>query len=505
MGNQYNTLLNKIHQLHDLEKVAQLLVWDREVNMPPMGAAGRTQQISTLQQMIHSMGTSDEMGALIEQAADEVQSEGHPYDSVEASLIRFVTRGYAEGKKFPAEHIARITEVSGAAMPVWAKARQENDFPSFAPYLDQVIELSQEQAEILGYEDEKYDALINQYERGVKTADVRQVFDTVKAQTVPLIQEIQEKGDVIDDTFLHQEYSVATQQKIAPYFAEAVGYDFQRGHIGTATHPFAINFSRDDARITTRWNKQFLNPFLFGTMHECGHAMYEQGTGEDLARTPLARGTSMGVHESQSRMFENLVGRSYGFWQAHYHKLKEAFPSQLGDISLDQFYKAINKVQPSFIRVEADELTYNMHIILRFELEQEMLNGKITAAQLPEAWNNKMETMLGIVPENDSNGCLQDIHWTRPSFGYFPTYALGNLYASQLLDTATQQNPAINDELANGQVTALHQWLGEHIHKSGSKYDPAELISRATGNTLDPQPFIQYTTKKFSAIYELYS
>ena len=253
----------------------------------------------------------------------------------------------------------------------------------------------------------------------------------------------------------------------------------------------------------SRWYPNYLNPFLFGVMHECGHAMYEQGTGAELERTPLARGTSMGIHESQSRMFENLVGRSKGFWNTHYFKLKETFPEQLGDVNVDQFYKAINKVQPSFIRVEADELTYNMHIILRFELEQGMLNGDILAPDLPDAWREKMQKLLGVVPETDTTGCLQDIHWTRPSFGYFPTYALGNLYACQLLDSAKAQNSKITEELEEGKVTALHEWLSANIHTHGRKYDPAELVTKATGETLNHKPFVNYVTEKFSAIYDL--
>ena len=503
MGVKYGSFLEKVHELHDLEKAVWLMMWDREVNMPSNGGAVRTQQMATLQKMIHTMTTSDEMGEMIEKAEEEITAEAQPYDSTEASLVRFTKRAYKEAKQFPPEYIMRSAQASGAALPAWKEARENNDFATFAPHLEKMLELIHEQAEIIGYEDEKYDAMIKQYERGLKTADVRQVFAAVKAETVPLIQAIAAKGSVVDDSFLHQPFSIEAQKAVAPYFAEAVGYDFKRGHIGTATHPFAVSFSKDDARITTRWYKNFLNPFLFGVMHECGHAMYEQGTGAELERTPLARGTSMGVHESQSRMFENIIGRSRGFWKTHYYKLKETFPEQLGDVTVEQFYRAINKVQPSLIRVEADELTYNMHIILRFELEQAMLNGDLSAKELPTAWNDKMKELLGVVPETDTEGCLQDIHWTRPSFGYFPTYALGNLYASQLFDTAKAQNPTITAEVEKGQVGALHGWLSKNIHTHGSKYDPAELITRATGQTLTHQPFVAYATQKFSDIYDL--
>ncbi|MEM9776034.1 MAG: carboxypeptidase M32, partial [Chloroflexota bacterium] len=350
----------------------------------------------------------------------------------------------------------------------------------------------------------KYDALLSPYERGMKTADVQRVFDSVKAATVPLIEAISEKQHLVDDSLLHQEYSVELQKQAVPFFATAVGYDFDRGgEIGTAAHPFATSTSRFDARITTRWYPNFISPALFGTMHESGHAMYEQGTGDDLERTPLARGTSMGIHESQSRMMENLVGRSRSFWQAHFSKLKELFPDQLGSASAEDFYRSINKVSPSFIRVEADELTYNMHIMLRFELEQAMVNGKLSADQVPDAWNSKMEELLGIVPPNDAQGCLQDIHWTGTSFGYFPTYALGNFYSVQLLDAAVEQDPQIQTDLDAGDTQSLKKWLGENIHQHGKKFDPPELVTKATGRPLDHQPFVAYVSKKFGELYQL--
>ena len=268
-------------------------------------------------------------------------------------------------------------------------------------------------------------------------------------------------------------------------------------------HPFASSFSRDDARITSRWYPDYLSPSLFGTLHESGHAIYEQGTHPDLARTPMARGTSMGLHESQSRTFENIVGRSRGFWKSHFSKLQELFPAQLGDQTAESFYRAVNAVQPSLIRVEADELTYNLHIVLRFEMEQEMLKGNLPVDELPAAWNDKMEDLLGVVPETDREGVLQDIHGTRPIFGYFPTYALGNLYAAQFHQAALQQAPTIEAELSTGKTDALLSWLRTNIHQHGSKFKPAELVHRVTGRPLSHEPFIEYVTEKFSDVYEL--
>lgn len=498
---QLEKLLEAIYEIHDLTKARDVLGWDRETNMPKAGSEARIQQITTLGQIIHSKSTSDEMGHLIETAASELQDVDP--DSNEARLIAYLQRTYADARKLPAEFVKRVSEISGEARIAWAEARENNDFAAYRPHLEKVIALNQELAALYGYEDEPYDALLDKFEHGMKTAHVRQIFDATKAATVPLREAIDERGTAVDDSILYQAYSVEKQEEFARYIAAAAGYDFERGHLGTVIHPFATSFSRNDARITTRWYPNFLNAGLFGTLHESGHAMYEQGTHPDLARTPLARGTSMGIHESQSRMIENIIGRSREFWQCHYPKLQETFPQQLSDHSLDTFYRAINKVQPSLIRVEADELTYNFHIILRFELEQAMLNGELIAADLPTAWNDKMSALLGIVPSTDSEGCLQDVHWTRPGFGYFPTYALGNLYASQLYETATSQHPNIPHQIAHGDTSGIVGWLREQIHQHGRKFPPAELIQRATGKPLSHEPFVQYVTNKFTEIYGL--
>jgi carboxypeptidase Taq len=499
MSSRFAILLEYVYETHDLSKAAALLNWDREVNMPVAGAAARTQQLTTLNRLVHSRATSDEMGELIE--ATEAEIEGADYDSNEASLVRYLRRTYEKARKLPTEYVARVTEIRGKARPAWVKARAEDDFSQFLPWLEQVVELCQEKAELYGYQEEKYDALLDDFEHGMKTADVRAVFAAVKEELLPLREAIGERVSAVDDSVVHQTFDVDKQKEFARYIAEAVGYDFERGHLGTVVHPFATSFSRDDARITTRWFADFLSPSLFGTLHESGHAMYEQGTHEDLARTPLARGTSSGIHESQSRMIENIVGRSFGFWRAHFPKLQVLFPDQLGQCTAEEYYRAVNKVQPSFIRVEADEMTYNFHIILRFELEQAMLNGDLMAADLPSAWNDKMKELLGVVPPTDREGCLQDVHWSGPSFGYFPTYALGNLYASQFFEAAVAQNPTIDDELAQGNSSTLLNWLRENIHQHGRKFTPGELVKRATDAPLSHQPFVRYVTAKFGQIY----
>jgi carboxypeptidase Taq len=498
---QYKALVDKINEISDLEKSAAILSWDREVMMPAAGNDARTQQLATLRRIIHSSFISDEMGELIEAAGSEVKD--FPYDSNEASLIRYLKKSYSDSRKLPVEFVQRMSEITGQALPVWKEARANNDFLSFQPFLEQVIELGQEMAELYGYEDEKYDALLDKFERDATTAQVRELFRSAAEAIVPLREAIVNHGRPVDDSFLHLDYPIEKQKAVAPYLAETVGYDFSRGHLGTATHPFATSFSRDDVRITTRWYPKFINPSVFGTLHESGHAIYEQGTGSDLARTPLARGTSSGIHESQSRMMENIVGRSLHYWNTHFSRLQAEFPAPLGNVSVNQFYRAVNKVQPSYIRVEADELTYNLHIILRFELEQAMLNGELQAKDLPTAWNDKMQHLLGIVPPNDTEGCLQDIHWSSISFGYFPTYALGNLYAAQLFDAAVDQEPLIIEDLTEGNTGSLLKWLRTNIHQHGRKFTPTEIVQRATGAPLSHEAFVNYVTGKFSEIYEL--
>ncbi|MEM7032739.1 MAG: carboxypeptidase M32, partial [Chloroflexota bacterium] len=319
MSTQFETLLNKVYEIHDLEKALGVLSWDREVNMPKGGIEARGQQMTTLSKLIHTMSTSPEYGDQLSEAATEMEDAA--YDSFEASLIRYLKRDFENKTKLPTEFVARVSDVSTAAMVAWKQAREENDFPRFEPHLSKVIELVQEMADLYGYEDEKYDALLDKYETETKTADVRAIFDAVKTESKILLDRIEADGKAVDDHFLHLDYPVEKQKVFAHYMAESVGYDFERGHLGTATHPFATSFSNGDARITTRWYPNFINASVFGTLHESGHAMYELGTGDDLARTPLARGTSMGIHESQSRMMENIVGRSFGFWQRHYGKL----------------------------------------------------------------------------------------------------------------------------------------------------------------------------------------
>lgn len=501
MSSAYETLLDKVHQIYDLEKAARVLSWDREVSMPRGGDTARIQQLTTLRRLSHTLLTSDQMGELVEAAA--VELNGVPYESKPASLVRFLRRDYHNARKLPPDFFAHLTATIGQAGTAWKQARAADDFAVFRPWLEKVVALQREMVELLGYPDKPYDALLDKWEPGARTADVQATFAATKQALLPLYQAIRQRGRPVDDSCLRQPYDVEKQKAFAHYLAAAVGYDFERGHLGASVHPFSTGFARDDVRITTRYYPDFLGMSVFATLHEAGHAIYEQNTDPELTRTPLARETSAGFDESQSRLAENIIGRSRGFWQVHFPKLQASFPQQLGDCTVDAFYRAINQVKPGLIRVEADELTYNFHIILRFELEQGLIHGDLAVADLPAAWNDQMQATLGLTPPDDREGVLQDVHWSWGYFGYFPTYALGNLYAAQLYEAAVTQDPTIGEELENGRPEALLAWVAENVHRPGRKFPPTELIWRATGRPLGHQAFVRYATRKFGEIYDL--
>ena len=501
MGEKFDALKARLGEIHNLDMIAGLVGWDQQTYMPPGGAEAKASQMATLSRLGHEMFVSDETGRLIEDAAAEV--EGMAYDSDEASLIRVIREDYTEQTKLPTELVAELTRQTALAHEVWANARQGNDFRAFQPALEKIVALTIRQAEYLGYQDEPYDALLNQYERGITAKQVKAIFDEHKPELVQLIADVRANADAVSDAVLHQPFDVDKQRTFGLNVVQKYGYDLTRGRQDVAVHPFCTHFSRNDVRITTRFNPEWLNPALFGTMHEAGHAMYEQGIAPALEGSPLASGASLAVHESQSRMWENVVGRSKGFWSWALPQLKATFPDQLGSVDLDTFYKAINKVQPSYIRVEADEATYNLHIMLRFELESEMVAGRLNIADLPEEWNDRFEAFFGITPQSDTLGVLQDVHWSSGLIGYFPTYALGNLLAAQYYNQALKAHPSIPDEIASGQFDTLRGWLNTNIHQHGRKFTSEELTRRVTGESIQSRDYIQYLKTKFSDVYGL--
>lgn len=501
MGEKYDALLSHLADVQNLSRAASVLSWDQQTGMPHGGAAARAAQLTTLSRLHHTLFTGDKTAELLDAAANEIGDAD--YDSNEASLIRVVRQDYEEATRLPEDVVSKLTEATALSHHAWAKARENNDFQAFLPALEKVVGLTREAAEHIGYEETPYDALLTKYERGINTAQIKEIFDSHKPQLVELIAAISQNKDAVDNSILKQDFAVDRQREFALSVVKRYGFDFERGLQAESVHPFCTNFSRDDVRMTTRFSPDFLNPALFGLMHETGHGLYEQGVSPALDATPLAGGTSLGVHESQSRLWENIVGRSKGFWSWALPQLKETFPDQLGNVELDTFYKAINKVEPSYIRVEADEATYNLHIMLRFELEVDIIAGRVKLQDLPQEWNARFEQFFGIVPPTDSEGVLQDIHWSMGLLGYFATYALGNLLSVQYYNKALSVHPEIPDQIANGQFDTLRNWMTDNIYQHGRKYTSDELTRRITGEGIQSRDYIAYLQKKFGEIYGL--
>jgi carboxypeptidase Taq len=476
-----------------------MIGWDQQTYMPPGGGTARAEQSATLQKLIHETFTAEETGRLLNEAAAEVANLDP--DTDEARLVSVTRRDYEKARRVPAELVAELARVTAQATDVWAQARAHSTWEPFSPYLQKIVELNRRLADALGYADRSYDALLDQYEPDMKTAEVKAVFDAIKPDLIALVKAVSTKADTVSDEALHREYDEHKQWEFGLEVIKRYGFDFERGRQDKSVHPFTTSFSINDVRITTRADRNFLSPALFGTLHEAGHAMYEQGFDQALERTPLADGASLGMHESQSRMWENLVGRSRPFWNFFFPKLKVFFPAQLADQSVESFYRAANRVSPSLIRVEADEVTYGLHIMLRFDLENDLLDGSLKVADVPEAWNAKMREFLGITPPTTKDGALQDIHWSFGSIGYFPTYQLGNLISLQLWDKINADIPDLMDQIGNGEFAALLGWLRTNLHQHGRKFTSNELLQRITGGGLNPAPYLKYLKQKFGEIY----
>jgi carboxypeptidase Taq len=486
-------------EILDLSYTAALLGWDQQTYMPPGGAEARGNQLALLGRLVHERATSSELGKLLDELKPYTASLDP--DSDDARLVKVTARGYEKAIRVPTKHVVEFSQVTTLGQQAWVEARAKSDFSIFRPHLEKIVALRQEYASFFPNFEHPYDALLDDFEPNMKTADVKAIFDGLRPRQVELIKAIAGKP-LVDDSFLHQPFDEKKQWNFGVEVITKFGYDWNCGRQDKAPHPFTTSFGIHDVRITTRVAPDFINSMLFGTMHECGHALYGQGVPPELERTGLEGGASLAVHESQSRMWENLVGRSFPFWQYFYPRLQEIFP-QLAGVPLEKFYKGINKVQPSFIRVEADEATYNLHIMLRLEMEIALLEGKVAAKDMPDLWNAKMQEYLGVTPPNDAKGVLQDIHWSGGSIGYFSTYALGNLISVQLWEKINQDIPDLVEQIRQGKFETLLGWLREKIHRHGGKFEPQELVQKVTGSKIDPAPYVRYLTKKYSEIYNL--
>jgi len=495
--NEFKKILGKVA---DLRYAANVLDWDQQVYMPEDGDAERGEQIAAILEISHNLFVSDEIGKLLM----DLQSESIDLDpdSDEARLIKVTQRNFDKETKIPVDLLVELSQTTSMAHNAWVKAKTNNDFNSFQPYLKKIIELTKQKAECFKPYEHIYDALLDDYEPGMHTTDVKTIFSEIRPLQVDLIKSIS-KSQQIDDSFLKLKYDASKQWQFGVDVAAAFGLDWKRSRLDTTEHPFTTTFGQKDVRITTNISETIPTSAFFSTIHETGHALYELGFSPNLRRTPLSNAASLAFHESQSRLWENLVGRSRQFWTYFYPKFKTSFSEQLTNIDLESFYRAINKVEPSLIRTEADEATYNLHIMLRFELELELIEGKLKVEHLPEAWNEYMKDYLGIIPPNDTLGVLQDVHWSAGLIGYFPTYAIGNLISAQLWEKMHRDMVDLDDKICKGEFMELLSWLNTNIHQHGAKFEPQELIQKITGNRIDSQPYIRYLQTKYKDIYQL--
>ena len=501
MGEKLAQLKDILGEVADLRAAESVLSWDQQTYMPPGGADGRAFALSTLSRLSHERFVSDQVGELLEAAQREVASQGPDGDDVR--LLRVTRRLYQKERKVPAEYVAEFSRVTSLANQTWQQARAESKFSIFQDPLVHIVKLRRQYADFFAPYDSVYDPLLDDFEPGMKTAQVKAIFDALRPRQVELIQAISAKGPAVDDSVLYKHYPEDRQWTFGLEVAQRFGYDLKRGRQDRAAHPFTSGFNTGDVRITTRFDADYLADSLFSTLHEAGHALYEQGIRSQFDRTPLVSALSLAVHESQSRTWENLVGRSRAFWVAFYGRLQELFPENLSRVDLESFYRAVNKVSPSLIRVNADEATYNLHIMLRFELELALMEGTLAVPDLPQAWNSRVQEYLGLTPPDDAKGVLQDIHWSFGGIGYFPTYALGNLVAAQLWETILKALPDLPAQIEHAQFEGLLAWLRQNLHQHGGKFEPMELIERMTGAQLSSEPYLRYLKAKYGEIYRL--
>jgi carboxypeptidase Taq len=492
-------LIDRFRDVRMLESVGALVGWDQHTYMPPKGAGHRAEQMGYLAKLGHAQLTSPRIGDLLRQL--ETWSVMKKPETTEAVNIREIRRTYDRAVKMPPKLVEEIAKVTSQAQNVWADARKQSDFASFAPWLDKIVALKREEAKAVGYKDSPYDALLDEYEPGATAAEITRVFAELRNDLVPLVAAITASDKKPRKDILTREFPVDRQHVFGQAASAAIGFDFQAGRLDTTVHPFCSGIGPGDCRLTTRYHPRELNQGLFGILHESGHGIYEQGLDPKHFGTPAGSACSLGIHESQSRLWENQVGRGRSFWEHFFPRLRKTFPGTLDDVTLDDFIFAANNVEKSLIRVEADEATYNMHIILRFEMEQALIKGDLKPSDVPTAWNERFKVMLDLTPPNDAQGCLQDIHWSMGGLGYFPTYTLGNLYAAQFMQQARKDLGDLDADFRAGNFERLKGWLNENIHRQGQRYRAGDLCQRVTGRPLSHKPLIDYLRGKYAPLY----
>jgi len=491
---QYKTALQKIA---DVKYASAVLQWDQETYLPPKGADMRGRQIATLAEIAHQQFTDPALGALL-----KALNEAEGLDEKQKRNVELSLEDYKRATKFSSSFVRELSEAINKSFHAWIQARKENDFKVFEPSLDALIQLKKKEANIIGYTAHPYDALMNDYDKGLTVAITDKVFNELRPQLLALLDKIKAAPQV-ENSFLHQPFNKTKQWELGMELLKRMGFDFEAGRQDISEHPFTTNFNHADVRVTTRIDENDLGNMAWSCIHEGGHALYEQGLPGEAYGLPLGEYCSLSIHESQSRLWENNIGRGLPYWQHNYPLVKHLFPEALSAISMEDFYKGINKVQPSLIRTEADELTYHFHVMIRYEIEKMLIGGTLATKEIPAYWNELYGKYLGVTVPSDKLGCLQDVHWSHGSFGYFATYSLGSLYAAQFYDTILKKNPSLEAEIGSGDTVNLLKWLRGNIHQYGRFYPSEELCKKATGATLSSSYFMEYATKKFSGIYSL--
>jgi carboxypeptidase Taq len=496
MSERIAQLRERLAEQIDLRTASELLNWDQNTMMPPDGAEGRAEVLGTLERIAHDQFINDETGRLLEAAEQELN--GSPPESDDASLVRVSRRSYDKATRVPSELAAELAKAASFGQEAWIAARANSDFAAFAPHLERNLDLARQYVACFDEFACPYDALLDDYDTGMTTAQVKALFDELRSELVPMIQTLSENGDAVDASPLHGSFPVDGQRLLVAETVTQMGFNPDGWRLDDAVHPFAAGIGLGDVRITTRWDESYFASALYGGMHECGHGLYEAGIAAALRRTPLGGGASLSVHESQSRLWENMVGRGQPYTGVLAARVNNIFGVR---IEPDTLYRAVNKIQPSYIRVEADEATYGLHIVLRFELEQELIEGRLSVADLPAAWNERFRQYFGIEVPDDANGVLQDVHWSAGLIGYFPTYQLGNLIAGQLWQRVNADLPDLSERIAAGELQPLREWLLENVHRHGAKFTTGELLERVVGGPIAVAPFISYLKRKLSAVY----
>jgi carboxypeptidase Taq len=489
LGSRFDELLRRLGEISDLDRITSLAGWDQETKMPPLGAPARAEQLATLARLSHELGTAPELGELLEELR-ELEEASAP-ESFEASVVRVARRGFEKKRRVPSELRAAMTREGSLGYAAWLAARAEHDFELLRPTLERRLELMHAYVACFEPFADAYDVLLDDHEPGMRTADVAAVFARLKDELVPLVAGVRK----VDDSCLHGDFPTEQQRVFSLELLARWGMDEQAWRLDDTVHPFTARIAGADIRITADFGREDLAGVL-SCLHEFGHGLYERQMDERYSRTPLQQGASSSFHESQSRLWENIVGRRLSTWRFFYPRLQELLPDQFGGVELQEFHRALNRVAPGVRRVDADEVTYSLHIVLRFELERAMLAGEVTPADLPEAFDAKLREYLGVEPVDVVDGVLQDVHWAESDFGYFPTYALGNVIAVQLWDSATSELGDLDREFERGEFGALRDWLREHVHRWGRAFEPPDLLGRAVGGPLDPEPYLAYLQAK---------